>query len=137
MSATPPSVVERPDVEVMSLRADDTLDEIRRAWQRLEGLVDLHGRKFFGTFDATTQEYRACVQLREGDNPATLGLERGTIPGGRYLRVRVRGEPPEVYERIGPTFAELEKTADVDASRPSVEFYRRRDEIDLLLPVAR
>jgi hypothetical protein len=61
------------------------------------------GRKFFGTFDSSTREYRVCVQVNEGDDPAAaLGLESGTLPGGRYLRARLRGEPPGVYERIGP-----------------------------------
>ena len=40
-----------------------------------------------------------------------------------------------VEERIGPTFQELLRTAVHDPSRPSLEHYRRLDEIDLLLPV--
>jgi hypothetical protein len=48
----------------------------------------------------------------------------------------LRGEPPQVYERIAPTFEALAKTTRSDESRPSIEHYRRRDEIDLLLPVA-
>jgi len=68
--------------------------------------------------------------------PAALGLESGTLPGGRYLRARIRGEPPEVYEQIGPTFAALVKAARPDETRPSIEVYSHRDEIDLLLPVA-
>ena len=63
------------------------------------------------------------------------GLEDGTLPGGRYLRARLRGDPPGVYERIGPTFDELVAIADVDRSRPGLEHYRRVDEIDLLLPI--
>ncbi len=47
------------------------------------------------------------------------GLEPGTLPGGRYLRARLRGEPPEVYERIGPTFATLVKAARPDSPGPS------------------
>ena len=77
-----------------------------------------------------------CVQIKEGDDDAALGLESGSLPGGRYVRARLRGEPPEVYERIAPTFAALVRTVDPDATRPSIEFYRQRDEIDLLLPVA-
>jgi len=77
-----------------------------------------------------------CVEVREGDDPAALGLESGTLSSGRYVRARLRGEPPEVYERIGPTFAALVKAASPDETRPSIEFYRHRDEIDLLLPVA-
>jgi hypothetical protein len=53
------------------------------------------------------------------DDPAALGLESGRLPGGRYLRTRLRGEPRQL-----------------DESSPSIEFYRRHDEIDLLLPVA-
>jgi hypothetical protein len=41
-----------------------------------------------------------------------------------------------VYERIGAAFAALVEAARPDATRPSIEFYRRRDEIDLFLPVA-
>ena len=127
--------VERTETQVMFLRAVDQPVEIRGCWELLEARVGVRGRKFFGAFDPSTKEYRACVRLKEGDDPAALGLESGSVPGGRYLRVRLRGEPPEVYERIGPTFAALAKVAAVDETRTSIEFYRRRDEIDLLLPV--
>ena len=48
-------------------------------------------------------------RLRRGAEGDELvpGLESGTLPGGRYLRARLRGDPPAVYERIGPTFDEL------------------------------
>jgi hypothetical protein len=83
----------------MFLRTKDEPAEIRRGWERLETLVSLGGRKFFGAFDAPTEECRVCVQTRD-DDPAGLGLESGSLPGGRYLRARLRGEPPAVYERI-------------------------------------
>jgi hypothetical protein len=127
--------VERADIEVMFLRTADEIDEMKRGWQRLEGLVGLRGRRFSGAFDPLTREYRVCVQMREGDDPAAAGLESGTLPGGRYLRARLRGEPPEVYDRIGPTFAALQERAHPDNTRPWIESYRRRDEVDLLLPV--
>ena len=128
--------VDRAETDVMFLRAKDEPAEIQRVWKRLESVVSVRGRKFFGAFDPATREYRACVQVKEGDDPGALGLESGTLPGGRYLRTRLQGEPPEVYERIRPTFEALVKTAQPDATRPSIEYYRRRDEIDLLLPVA-
>jgi hypothetical protein len=133
VTATP---VERDEIQVMFLRTEDEPVAIRCGWARLEEVVSLRGRKFFGAFDPATREYRVCVQVREGDDPGALGLELGTLPGGRYLRTRLRGEPPEVYDRISPTFEALMKTAHPDATRPGIEFYRRRDEIDLLLPVA-
>jgi GyrI-like small molecule binding domain len=133
LSATP---VDREDVAVMFIRLRDDLAEMGPAWQRLEELVGTRGRKFFGAFYPSTKEYRVCVQMKDDDEPNALGLETGTLPGGRYLRARIRGEPPTLYERIAPTFQELLKRGASDESRPSIEFYRRHDEIDLLLPVS-
>ena len=73
--------------------------------------------------------------MKEGDDAQALGLESGTLPGGRYLRARLSGKPPELYGRIGPTFEALIAQNAPDESRPSIEFYRRFDEVDLLLPV--
>ena len=130
------SLVERDETPVMFLRTSEDPAASGSLWERLEGAVGLRGRKFFGVFDPATGEYRLCVQAKEGDDPAALGLESATLAGGRYVRARLRGEPPEVYERIGPTFAALARAVDPDETRPSIEFYRQRDEIDLLLPVA-
>ena len=107
----------------------DEISEIRAAWGRLEAVVTLRGRRFFGAAygDGT---YRACVQ-RLPDEPAG-GLEEGELPGGRYRRERLRGEPPEVYDRIGPA---VDALGPGDPARPIIEHYRRRDEIDVLMPV--
>ena len=128
--------VERPDIDVMFLRTADEVAAMRRGWERLEELVGLRGRSFFGAFYPRTREYRICARVEEGDDPAALGLEPGSLPGGRFLRARLRGEPPQVYDRIGPTFQALLEAAESDDSRPSIEHYRRHDEIDLLLPIA-
>jgi len=128
--------VEREPVEVMFLRTRDDPADMGPAWQRLEGLVGTRGRKFFGAFYPSTKEYRVCVQIKEGDDAGALGLETDTLPGGCYLRERIRGEPPALYERIAPTFQELLNHATSDEARPSIESYRRHDEIDLLLPLA-
>jgi hypothetical protein len=129
------SEVERDEIAVQFIRVPDGLEHIRRAWDELEAVVALRGRHFYGAFDSVADDYRACVELREGDD-LVPGLDSGTLPGGRYLRARLRGEPPAVYERIGQTFEELLREAKVDESRPYLEYYRRYDEIDLLLPIA-
>jgi hypothetical protein len=129
-------LVERQDVLVMFKRAPDELDAIERGMAEVEEAVGLRGRKYYGAFDTDGDEYRVCVQFRDGDDPHALGLELGTLPGGRYARVRLTGEPPAVYRLIGPTFERLSQRPDRDRSRPVIEFYRRHDVIDLLLPVA-
>ena len=126
--------VERDEIAVQFVRVPDGLANIRRAWDELEAVVPLRGRHFYGAFDHVADDYRACVEVREGDELAP-GLESGTLPRGRYLRARLRGDPPAVYGRIGPTFDELRRQAEPDERRPSLEHYRRHDEIDLLLPI--
>ncbi|HMI21508.1 MAG TPA: GyrI-like domain-containing protein [Gaiellaceae bacterium] len=128
------TVVERSDVPVMCVRVSDDLADIRAAWERLESIVPLQRRKFFGALEEGAA-YLACAERKEGDDPDALGLESLVLPGGRYLRERLRGEPPDVYDEIAPTFQMLVEHAEQDETRPSIEFYRRRDEIDLLLPV--
>ena len=131
-----PQIVERESVRVMFRRTTDQQEAITRAWTEVETAVDsLRGRKFYGAFDPTTGEYWVCVQRRENDDPERLGLEDGTLPGGRYARERLEGDPPRVYRKIRPTFDRLAERLDLDPSRKSIEFYRRHDMIDLLLPI--
>lgn len=118
--------VDREAISVLYLACADELVEIRDAWERLEAVVPLKGRRFFGAAHADGT-YWACVQRLEGEDRGTL--EEGELPGGTYRRERLRGEPPEVYDRIAPA-AEGPR----DPSRPIIEHYRRRDEIDVLLP---
>jgi hypothetical protein len=132
----PEALVERGDVAVMLRRVPDESSAIREAWAEVEGAVgSLRGRKFYGAFDPTRGGYSVCVALHEGDDPGALGMETGTLPGGLYVRVRLEGEPPAVYDLIGPTMRRLAQRPDRDPARPEIEFYRRRDQIDLLLPV--
>jgi len=128
--------VEREEIAVMFIRTPDDPLEFGPAFQRLEELVGTRGRKFYGAFYPREKEYRACVVTKDGDDAAALGLEEGALPGGRYLRVRLQGDPPALYERIAPTFEQLVRQAPPDEARPSLEFYRRHDEIELLLPVS-
>jgi hypothetical protein len=128
-------LVERDDLAVMFKRVVDEQTAISRGWEALEEAVGgPRGRKFYGVFD-DAGEYRCCIKLRDGDDAAELGLETGTLSGGQYALVRLQGEPPAVYELIAPTFERLAERPDRDPSREGIEFYRRHDVIDLLLPV--
>jgi hypothetical protein len=129
------SFVERSPVPVIFLRTVDEVEVFAPLWTTFENRVGLRGRRFFGAFFEAAHEYWICVQRRDGDDPLALDLETGDLPGGWYLRARVAGEPPELYGRIAPTFAELARRAEVDPTRPGIEFYRQRDAIECLLPV--
>jgi hypothetical protein len=136
MSAYPPSVVQRPDTVVRYVEVADAVSEIRAAWTLLEAAVgSLNGRRFLGVFDQGQGWYRACVERRDDPSTAESELPQMVIPGGPYARIRLRGTPPAVYDEIAPTYAHLESCGQRDDSRPSVESYRRLDEIDVLMPV--
>jgi hypothetical protein len=130
------AIVERDEIAVMFKRVSDFPAGISKGWADLEEAIgSLRGRKFYGAVDRAAGEYWVCVEIREGDDPEELGLEVGSLPGGRYLRARLQGEPPGVYDLIAPTFDRLAHAALPDPTRPSIEFYRRRDSIDLLMPI--
>jgi hypothetical protein len=128
-------VVVREPVEVMLVRVADELPAIQCAWAEFEAAVGLRGRKFYGAFDPATDTYSVCAVLRAGDDPAAFKAECGTLPGGRYACVRLQGNPPAVYEQIGPTAQRLAKRSDADHTRPTLEYYRRHDVIDVLVPI--
>ena len=128
------TIVDRDPVQVMFKRVADEESAIGPGIAEVEDAVgSLCGRKCFGAF--ADGEYRACVQAREGDDPAAIGLELGELRGGRYARVRLKGEPPDLYQLISPTFDRLAERPDRDSTRPGIEFYRSHDVIDLLLPI--
>jgi hypothetical protein len=61
------SEVQREEIAVQFVRAPDGMPGIRNAWDELEAVVDLHGRHFYGAYDPVADDYRACVEVREGD----------------------------------------------------------------------
>jgi len=131
-----PARILKADVRVMLERTRDELPAMQQLWPRFERLVGLRGRRMYAMVDIRAGTYAACTPAREGDDPARLGLGSATLPGGWYLRARITGEPPGLYERIGPAMQALEAlAAPADPGRPLIEYYRRQDEIELWVPV--
>jgi len=131
------NLVERNELRVMYVsRVDSAPDAAPEAFAELEQkLGDLRSRKFYGAYFPRDDEYRACVVMKDDEEPSRLELAEGVLPGGRYAKTTLRGEPDEIYPRIGTSFEELARAVTPDPRRPSLEFYRRRDEGVLLLPI--
>lgn len=124
------------DAPALSRDVDLDIDEIQAAWPRFESSFDsLQGRRMMGLFYSGEGIYRlTSLRLdRDGDNP--LGLHETVIPGGRYLRLRLRGNAPAIYGDIAPAFDLLFEQADHDPRRPHIEYYRREGEVDCLVPI--
>jgi hypothetical protein len=123
-------------VTVMLERTRDELPAIQQLWPRFESLVGPRGRRMYAMVDIRTGTYAACTPVRAGDDPARFGLDTAELPGGWYLRARITGNPPGLYQRIGPAMQALAAlAAPADPDRPLVEYYRRHDEIELWVPV--
>jgi len=127
--------VARDDVPALSRDVPLEIDDIQAAWPAFEEAFDsLRGRHMYGLVYNREQIYRLSTARldRDADNP--LGLAETVIPGGRYLRLRLLGEPPEIYSQIADAFEALFEHADHDPARPLIEYYRRAGQIDCLVP---
>lgn len=131
--------VERTNVEVLRVRADWKGGGPAEAMHRLESkLPSLVHRRFYGTFRLLPEgeEYFACVERTEGDDPDAMGLGVGVIPGGWYVRRKVLDWERVIAEgRLGSIFEEMVGYYHVDRTRPDIEYYRNMSELHLLVPV--
>lgn len=127
-------VVEREDVAALSRDVPGDLATVQAVWPDFEAAFDsLQGRTMMGlVYD---EVYRLSSVRVDRDDDNALSLDETVIPGGTYLRLRLRGTAPEIYGTIGAAFDELFARADHDASRPHIEHYRREGEVDCLMPV--
>ncbi|HOA27271.1 hypothetical protein [Tessaracoccus lacteus] len=130
-------VIELDDTPALSRDVTLNIATIQAAWPDFESSFDsLQGRRMMGLFYGENEIYRlSSTRLgRDHDNP--LGLDETVIPGGSYLRLRLRGTAPSIYENIAPAFDALFEHADHDPGRPHIEYYRREGEVDCLVPVS-
>ncbi|PPF87233.1 AraC family transcriptional regulator [Pseudoclavibacter sp. RFBJ3] len=123
-----------------ALSRDVTLDleEVQTAWPAFEGAFDsLQGRRMMGLIFGGDAVYRLATARLDRDVDNALGLDESIIPGGDYLRLRLRGEAPGLYGQIEAAFDVLFTLAhhDHDPERPHIESYRREGEIDCLVPI--
>lgn len=112
------------------------LPSIQAGWPDFEhGFDSLKGRRMMGLVYGGSQIYRMCSTRLDRDADNLFGLNETVIPGGAYLRLRLRGEVPAVYGQIGEAFDVLFAHAEHDSTRPQIESYRSEGEIDCLVPI--
>ena len=98
----PGDITQLDPIDVMYVRECEKPDE--EAFAELEAVVGLKGRRFYGVFDEDAGRYWACVQRRDQDDPASLGLRTCTVGGGLNAYERLRGNHDELVALIAPTF---------------------------------
>ena len=128
------SIVELAAIEVIFTRGERGLpiaQQAPAAFDALEArLPTLKKKRFYGA--VIDGEYRACVAI--DDDTRGLELPRWVIPSGRYA-VRKIADWESHRDEIGPTAVALRSRADIDPTRPLIEYYRSQAELRLLAPV--
>lgn len=125
----------REDQQVLSQDVPLELEHIKAAWPSFEAAFDsLQGRKMAGLIYNTDHTYRLTSQRLTRDTTVPVGMNSTTTPGGNYLRLRLLGEPPGVYDHIADAFDELFEHADHDPTRPLIEYYHSEGRVDCLVP---
>lgn len=128
-------IVTLEDIRVMYVESPNGPAGAVKAFMDLEArLLSIKGRKFYGTFQHPDGPYRACVAIRDGDDPAAQGLHTWTIPGGKFAREKLDNYRDRIPE-IARTIEALAKENNPDQSRSGIEFYRSSKELLLFLPV--
>ena len=110
------------------------------AFSRLEERMEsLRGSKMYGLlYPGEPPAYYACLRL-DGDQSDDSGFDHAAVPGGCYGRRLVRdwenklSELPGIFDQLQADLVEAGFL--VDVTRPSLEFYRRSNELLIMVPV--
>jgi hypothetical protein len=127
------------NITVAQVKSTNSITGSKEAFDRLESrMPSLRGRKMYGLYYPSTNEYYATVQLTD-EFPDDMGFERGTIPSGLYAKGRIIDWSKHITE-IKTGFEQLEATSneqgfEVDHERPSIEYYRSMRELIILFPI--
>jgi len=135
-----PTVIEEREFQVARVEAVGGPAGAAAAFDHLErAMSTLRGQKMYGVlYPGDPIRYFACLRL-DGVHSDDLGLERATVPGGRYGRRVVRDWNAKVAE-LPDLFDELQADlvhagCSIDQSRPLIEYYRREDVLTIMVPV--
>jgi DNA gyrase inhibitor GyrI len=134
-----PTLTDVPELTLAYVEAVGGLTGAGAAFDQLERRMStLRGQKMYGVvYPGDPVRYLAGLLLEgEGDD---LGLERTTVPAGRYARTVVRNwesRIPELPSIVDQLQSDIEGVGlEVDTDRPILEYYRRIDELLMMVPV--
>jgi hypothetical protein len=129
-------IVER--MHFLYIEVDNAPQNQQKAWPEFEArFPSLTGRKMYGLDYEDKKVYRVCSLVLDSDGEDDFGLSRFEFQGGNYMRLRLKFDPPEIYEKIGPAYglliSQFEK--EIDWSLPFIEHYKAHNILDIMIPV--
>jgi hypothetical protein len=134
------SIIFMEDEEMWIKEIQNTNEEIQINWKTFPHIFPtLQGHKFygFGTEQPGSGKYYLCSTISENDPKIINGLGKRKISFGNYVRYRLNGETPELFNHVGTAISYmLEKYGRYfDTKRPIMEYYRSNKSIDCLMPI--
>lgn len=120
------------------MEAPNDIDSQKKVWPEFEAhFPSLSGRRMYGLDYADKKVYRVCSIKMESDKNETYGLETFDFEGGTYMRLRLKFDPPELYEKIGPAYQLLITRYEdkINWSLPFIESYKSENVLDIMVPI--
>lgn len=134
-------VIEKVTIESMKflyLEVPNYIESQKNAWPKFEDhFPSLRGRKMYGLDYGESKVYRVCSLVLENDEGKNFGLKQFKFEGGTYMRLRLKFDPPELFEKIGPAYDFLisKYEESIEWSLPMIEHYKAKNILDIMIPV--
>lgn len=136
-------IIQEVTVEKMNflyIEIPNDIDNQKKAWPTFEArFPSLTGRKMYGLDYGESKLYRVCTLVLESDHGELFGFDQFEFEGGTYIRLRLKFDPPELYEKIGPAYQLLigHYEEDINWSFPFIEYYKAKNILDIMIPITK
>ncbi len=127
-------------MKFLYMEVPNDIESQKNAWPKFEDhFPSLTGRKMYGLDYGEKKIYRVCSFVLEDDKGENFGLKQFEFKGGDYIRLRLKFDPPKLYEKIGPAYDFLinKYEESIDWSLPMIEHYKSHNILDIMIPLAK
>jgi len=134
-------MIEKVSVEKMKFLYMESGNDVasqKKKWPEFESkFPSLTGRKMYGLDYDKKGIYRTCSLVLDKDEGNDFGLRQFEFEGGQYIRLRLKFEPPIIFEKIGPAYDLLIKNYEeiINWEMPFIEHYKARNILDIMIPI--
>lgn len=125
-------------MDFLYMEVSNDLATQQQAWPKFESkFPTLNRRKMYGLDYEYIKKYRLCSLVLSEDESNTYGLNKFEFEGGNYMRLRLKFDKPELYEKIGPAYDYLFKNYEqnIDWKKPTIEYYKSSNILDIMIPI--
>ncbi len=126
------------NMEFLYMEAANNVESQKRTWPEFESkFPSLTGRKMYGLDYSNKGIYRTCSLVLKQDEGNNYGLKQFEFEGGQYMRLRMKFEPPILFEKIGPAYDLLIENYEdiINWEMPFIEHYKARNVLDIMVPI--